>query len=697
MGMTYEEFVATATEKFNGRYTYLRQGEYRHKERTIVYTCTEHGEVTQKFSQHLKLGCGKCGVKATNLAKRWGLEDWVAKIGDKFDHRYTYTSVDKVGATTYINYICPEHGEIRQAFKTHIESTHGCPKCSAIKATLPQRKQVDWDERGRQLLGDSFIGVEAGKPPKFIYRCKRHGIKKSNAQNMLRGSGCQECGDARMAANRTTQLTDELMLELKNTHKGKYEYVGSEVKQGRTYIKYTCTLHGSITQLLTTHRVGHGCKRCGVETVKNGLMHSLHTFIDNANSVHGNIYVYIGLSLTKIEDRTVKLVHYLCSRHGLQTQRAGSHLFGHGCPECSRGVLGESKRTTEEEYIQLASVAHSNKYTYKNVTYQKLQPTLITAVCPTHGEFTQRVSDHIYKKAGCPKCFGRVSAASTEIFTYLESLGVLPQQEVRLGSSKFFWDIVIPEKRIAIEFHGLYWHSSEYRANNYHKIKHDEGLQAGYRTIHIFEDEWANRKEQVKALLASAVGLSAACGSIYARSCTISSVVASEAREFLEQHHVQGFRPGSNYIGLYSQGALVAVLGCEFRKSGRGQTTTLESMEITRYATSTHVVGGMSKLMSHLVKITPELKEVYSFSDIRMYSGNLYAACGFTQAYSTAPDYSYVVNGNRIHKSSYQKSRFKSDPNLQYADGLTEVELAELNNLYRIYDCGKVKWVKKVR
>jgi predicted RNA-binding Zn-ribbon protein involved in translation (DUF1610 family) len=558
MGMTYEEFVATATEKFNGRYTYLRQGEYRHKERTVVYTCPEHGEVTQKFSQHLKLGCGKCGIKAANLAKRWNLEEWVAKIGDKFDHRYTYTSADKVGVITYIIYTCPEHGEIRQSFQAHLNSTYGCPKCSLRNMPVKQKSlPSEWDAKGKHLFGEKFLGtVLSSKPTMFRFVCDTHGETMVNAYQAAKGRRCKHCARENYSGGKRVRWTPEF-----ETH--------------------------------------------------------LH-------KIHNNSYTYVGLSNTFGEKTHIM---YECEHHGVVEQALNDHVRGHGCT----------------------------------------------------------------------KCAGRTSKGHMEIHEYLAGLGLAPQGEVRLGSSKFFWDIVIPEKSIAIEFHGLYWHSSKYRANNYHKIKHEEGLQVGYRTIHIFEDEWTNRKQQVKALLASAVGVNTSSGSTYARSCTISSVVASEAREFLEQHHVQGFRSGSHYIGLYNQGELVGVLGYEFRKSGRGQTTTLESMEITRYATSTHVVGGMSKLMSHLVKITPELKEVYSFSDIRMYSGNLYAACGFTQVYSTAPDYSYVVNGKRIHKSSYQKSRFKSDPNLQYADGLTEVELAELNNLYRIYDCGKVKWVKKVR
>ena len=56
----------------------------------------------------------------------------------------------------------------------------------------------------------------------------------------------------------------------------------------------------------------------------------------------------------------------------------------------------------------------------------------------------------------------------------------------------------------------------------------------------------------------------------------------------------------------------------------------------------------------------------------------------------------YVVKGERKHKFGYRLKRFRNDPTLQYVEGLTEKELAELNNLPRIWDAGKTKWVKRL-
>ena len=59
-----------------------------------------------------------------------------------------------------------------------------------------------------------------------------------------------------------------------------------------------------------------------------------------------------------------------------------------------------------------------------------------------------------------------------------------------------------------------------------------------------------------------------------------------------------------------------------------------------------------------------------------------------------APDYMYIVNGERKHKFGYRLKRFQSDPELKYVVGLTERELAALNGLERVWDAGKTRYRK---
>ncbi len=56
------------------------------------------------------------------------------------------------------------------------------------------------------------------------------------------------------------------------------------------------------------------------------------------------------------------------------------------------------------DFIQRASLIHSNKYEYKILSKQVIAQDKITAICKKHGEFKTRVHDHIYHKSGCPTC-----------------------------------------------------------------------------------------------------------------------------------------------------------------------------------------------------------------------------------------------------------------------------------------------------
>ena len=263
-----------------------------------------------------------------------------------------------------------------------------------------------------------------------------------------------------------------------------------------------------------------------------------------------------------------------------------------------------------------------------------------------------------------------------------------------MGEGQSRWDAVVESKKLAFEFHGLYWHSEQHKPRGYHYSKHKQGLTAGFRTVHIFEDEWLKRKEAVKALIANSLGKT--IDKVFARKCLVTPVEGIEANRFLEMYHIQGKPSGSKHLGLMHEEKLVGVMSYALRESGRGKVSSTEQLEITRYATSIQVLGGFSKLLRHLERNNRDLKNIYTFSDIRCFTGNMYAKCGFSQVAELKPDYFYVKSGKRQHKATLQKSNFRKNPKLLFDAALTEAQLAVLNNFYRVYDCGKLKWEKPI-
>src|SRR5690606_23129447 len=135
----------------------------------------------------------------------------------------------------------------------------------------------------------------------------------------------------------------------------------------------------------------------------------------------------------------------------------------------------------------------------------------------------------------------------------------------------------------------------------------------------------------------------------------------------------------SYYFGLNDdKSRLRAVL--VIKKTGKPGELSIE-----RYATAGTVAGGFTKLLRHAEKTLKPCRWV-TFADLSVSDGGLYEKTGFVVDAVLPPDYSYVVQGRRVHKFNYRIARFKKDSQLLYQEGLSERELAELNGLYRVWD-----------
>lgn len=269
---------------------------------------------------------------------------------------------------------------------------------------------------------------------------------------------------------------------------------------------------------------------------------------------------------------------------------------------------------------------------------------------------------------------------------FIETLGVEFEVGNRNIIPPYELDIFIPSQNIAVEFNGLYWHSEEKRGSKYHYNKwlacHNKGIQL----IQIWEDDWKYRQNIVQRMIANKLGCSMEPKE-YARRCRVTIENKSTALEFLERFHIQGFVAASHYYGLRDlNNDLLAI--CSFKKDG-------SYWDLVRYATSKKVAGGFSKILKKFRD--DHAGPIKTFADLTISNGDLYYKTGFTLDKILDPDYSYVMSGTEIrqHKFAFRRKRFKDDPKLFYSEDMTERELAERNNLYRVYDAGKLRFILK--
>lgn len=286
----------------------------------------------------------------------------------------------------------------------------------------------------------------------------------------------------------------------------------------------------------------------------------------------------------------------------------------------------------------------------------------------------------------CGKCSNvnnsHGSAAEKNIAEWLKT--IYPGEVIennRTIIAPYELDIVLPEKQIAIEYCGLYWHNDQRIDKNYHLEKMKRCNAAGYQLITIFEDEWMHKPDIVRSRLRSKLGLIKK--SIGARQCKIMRIESSTARSFLELYHIQGYQPASKRYGLTFMGDLVAVM--TFTKGNLAKRQT--DWELSRFCVKDdlNINGAAGRLFNYFVK-TENPDQVVTFSDLRWNTGHVYTQIGFDFCYNSRINYWYIDGNKRIN-------RFKLRKQLNEPQDISENLLRKSQGWNRIWDCGNAKYV----
>lgn len=274
------------------------------------------------------------------------------------------------------------------------------------------------------------------------------------------------------------------------------------------------------------------------------------------------------------------------------------------------------------------------------------------------------------------------SAFEIEVGEFIESLGFEIKRNDRNIISPKELDIVVPEKNIAVECCGLYWHSeSKNKHKNYHYDKYKACQQQGVFLITIFEDEWNYKKEIVKQRLQHKFNKTE--NSIPARKCQVKEITSEAANNFVEQYHIQGSIKSKINLAIIHEDTIVAVMTL-----GKARYSKQYEYELLRFCSSKHVVGAAGKLFSYFKKkYNPS--SVISYSDNRWSNGLVYSHLGFVKQKETVGYYytDYFVKYNRNH---FQKHKLVAEG---HDLSLSEWEIAQSLGYDRIWDCGQSLWL----
>lgn len=300
----------------------------------------------------------------------------------------------------------------------------------------------------------------------------------------------------------------------------------------------------------------------------------------------------------------------------------------------------------------------------------------------------------------CPACYPvkTTSIKEAEMYEFLKSVyggKIVRKDRTILKGSEL--DFVIPDRKLAIEFDGLYWHSEQFggKDRNYHVDKTDACEREGMALVHVFEDEWDGRREIVESRIKDMLGVRGR--TVYARSCEVREIGNSESADFMDENHLQGgsAQPKLSY-GLFKDGELLAAMSFCGNRIALGHSSS-DGWELLRFCCKTgcHIPGAAGKLLAKF-EADAEPESLISYADRRWSRGNLYEKLGFRLDHVSRPNYWYLNNGcyARYHRFAFRKSELakklkKFDPDL------TEIENMVANKYSRIWDCGNLVYVKE--
>lgn len=315
--------------------------------------------------------------------------------------------------------------------------------------------------------------------------------------------------------------------------------------------------------------------------------------------------------------------------------------------------------------------------------------------CAKCGNEFDALYDNGVINSRCFKCYPRVYVKSSiyekEIADFISQYGLHVELSNREIIKPKELDIIIPEKKLAIEFNGSYWHSTEIHQDcNYHLDKTKACEQSGYKLLHIYEYLWDNiiKKQIIKDKIKAILNIDQE--SIYARKCEIKEIKTEIKNKFLEQYHIQGKDKSNIKLGLFYNNELVAVM-----TFGKPRFNKKYEWELIRYATKAgyRVIGGAGKLLKYFERMYNP-KSLITYADRSYSQGNMYRKLNFKELNPSAPNYVYVRDDIILTRYQCQKHKLKELLGDKYNPKLTETENMLFNGFNKIYDSGNLVFEK---
>lgn len=170
-------------------------------------------------------------------------------------------------------------------------------------------------------------------------------------------------------------------------------YVNSTTK-----VQVICRSHGQFEVQPNNFLYGKGCPICSKERMVKKLQTPKDELVKRVQEIHGNSIQLLSGDFKNQHE----VVEWSCKKHGVFKASLRNVLSGSGCKFCSRESSARSRSKGANHYIPLLKEIHGDFFDYSKSIFSNSKDKIVVS-CPTHGDFTVLVSNHL-KGKGCRKC-----------------------------------------------------------------------------------------------------------------------------------------------------------------------------------------------------------------------------------------------------------------------------------------------------
>lgn len=436
---------------------------------------------------------------------------------------------------------------------------------------------------------------------------------------------------------------------------------------------------------------------------------------DRAKEIGKKVSEWYKNNPEKVKEKARKLSLHLQSNPDIRksiSNKIKEHYKNKEWREKKRECLSKSlynkriSNLTDSFKEQLSSILHPEDYSHLlSGEVNSLSPVRVK--CPTCGEYSTHLlynlcsitNNRIDTPIHCETCLHQLNSSKQEkeIRDFIHSFydgkveennrDIIPPYEL---------DLFYPEKKIAIEYHGSYWHSDIYKKKTTHYQKFFLCRKLGIRLLSVYSQDWEYKREKVDQILRDSFSKPEV---IYARKCIVKEITKKERISFLSQYHFDGDYNHSKYsYGLFYKDTLLAVMSFGKLRGNNHLHKKEHYYELKRLAFKTgyKIIGGASKLLSHFIK-DHHPKYLLSYSDNDYFTGDVYRTLGFTLVSygEKSIDYQWVKYKSVLNRYTCTVetllNKYPIYKDIKIEGSIEDFIMRDLG-YNKVYRCGNSKW-----